>query len=175
MSVPDYLSAVMNSAVTTTLRPYAPRVVGTLPLGLAVSGSDIDIVCHAPDLNAFAAAVWEHYHRADGFVLYRWTSGTRPAIVRFLWDGWPFELFGDTRPVEEQPGWLHFEVERRLLALGGGRLRQAVSAQRAAGMKTEPAFAAVLGIGGDPYRELLALAAASDAELRALLATGDFA
>ncbi|WP_407152577.1 DUF4269 domain-containing protein [Bradyrhizobium sp. ORS 86] len=175
MVVPDYVAAITNSAVTTTLGPFDPRVVGTLPLGLAVPGSDIDIVCHAADLNAFAAVVWEHYHLADGFVLYRWRSGTSPAIARFMWDGWPFELFGDTRPVEEQSGWLHFEVERRLLALDDGRLRQAVGTQRGAGMKTEPAFAAVLGIGGDPYRGLLELAAASDAELRALLAASDFA
>ncbi len=67
-------------------------------------------------------------------------------IARFVWDGWPFELFGDQRPVDRQPGWIHFDVERRLLALDDGRLRQAVGRLRAGGLKTEPAFAAVLGI-----------------------------
>jgi hypothetical protein len=36
-------------------------------------------------------------------------------------------------------------------------------------MKTEPAFAAVLGIAGDPYVGLLALARESDTDLRARL------
>lgn len=105
-----------------------------------------------------------------GMSRYRWTSGTRPVIARFVRDGWPFELFGDHRPVDQQRGWIHFEVERRLLALDGGTLRRAVGKLRADGLKTEPAFAAVLGISGDPYRGLLQLAAETDAELRARLA-----
>ena len=173
MTVEDYKSAVTGSAVMELLKPFDPRIVGTLPLGLAVPGSDIDIVCHAPDPNAFADMVWTHYQSADDFVLYRWTSGTRPAVARFVWNGWPFELFSDQRPVEQQPGWIHFEVERRLLALDDGRLRLAVGKLRAGGLKTEPAFAAVLGISGDPYRGLLELAAEADAELRATLAACD--
>ncbi|WP_050387904.1 DUF4269 domain-containing protein [Bradyrhizobium pachyrhizi] len=173
MSVGHYASAVTSSAVMERLKPFDPRIVGTLPLGLAVPGSDIDIVCHASDPNAFADVVWAHYQARDDFALFRWTSGTRPVIARFVCDGWPFELFGDQRPVEQQRGWIHFEVERRLLALDDGPLRRAVSELRAGGLKTEPAFAAVLGISGDPYRGLLELAAETDAELRARLAACD--
>ncbi|MGF6310728.1 hypothetical protein ABIB82_004919 [Bradyrhizobium sp. i1.8.4] len=173
MTVGHYASAVTNSAVMERLEPFDPRIVGTLPLDLAVPGSDIDIVCHASDPNAFADIVWTHYQSAGDFVLYRWTSGTRPVVARFVWDGWPFELFGDQCPVEQQSGWIHFEVERRLLALDDGRLRRAVGKSRAGGLKTEPAFAAALGIPGDPYRGLLELAAETDAELRARLAAPD--
>ncbi|QOZ36099.1 DUF4269 domain-containing protein [Bradyrhizobium sp. CCBAU 53421] len=173
MKAGHYASAVTSSAVIELLKPFDPRIVGTLPLGLAVPGSDIDIVCHAPDPNAFAEIVWDHYRSADDFALYRWTSGTRPTIARFVWDGWPFELFGDRSPVDQQQGWIHFEVERRLLALDDGRLRRAVGKLRADGLKTEPAFAAVLGIPGDPYRGLLGLAAETDAALRARLAACD--
>lgn len=169
MTIGHYASAVTSSAVMELLKRFDPRIVGTLPLGLAVPGSDIDIVCHALDPNAFADIVWSHYQSADDFVLYRWTSGTRPAIARFVRDGWPFELFGDQLPVHQQRGWIHFEVERRLLALDDGRLRRAVSELRANGLKTEPAFAAALGISGDPYGGLLELAAETDAELRARL------
>lgn len=169
MKAGHYASAVTSSAVMELLKPFDPHIVGTLPLGIAVPGSDIDIVCHALDPNAFADIVWTHYQSADDFVLYRWTSGTRPAIARLVWDGWPFELFGDQLPVRQQRGWIHFEVERRLLALDDGRLRRAVGKLRADGLKTEPAFAAALGISGDPYRGLLELAAETDAELRARL------
>ena len=170
MTVGHYASAVTSSAVMELLKPFDPRIVGTLPLGIAVPGSDIDIVCHAPDPNAFVDIVWAHYRSADDFLLYRWTSGTRPAIARFVWDGWPFELFGDLLPVDRQQGWIHFEVERRLLALDDGRLRRAVGKLRADGLKTEPAFAAVLGIPGDPYRGLLELSAETDVALRGRLA-----
>ncbi|MGY4477466.1 DUF4269 domain-containing protein [Bradyrhizobium sp. USDA 3364] len=174
MTVGHYTSAVTSSAAMERLKPFDPRIVGTLPLGLAVPGSDVDIVCHAPDPNAFADIVWTHYQSADDFTLYRWTSPTRPVIARFVWDGWAFELFGDQRPVEQQPGWIHFEVERRLLALDDGRLQRAIRELRTGGAKTEPAFAAVLGISGDPYRGLIELAAETDATLRARLAACDF-
>ena len=170
MTIGHYASAVTSSAVMELLRPFDPHIVGTLPLGLAVPGSDIDIVCHTPDPDAFVDIVWTHYQSANDFVLYRWATGTRPTIARFVWNGWPFELFGDQRPAHQQRGWIHFEVERRLLALDDGRLRRAVGKLRADGLKTEPAFAAVLGISGDPYRGLLELAAESDAELCARLA-----
>jgi len=60
-------------------------------------------------------------------------------------------------------------VERRLLAMGGERFRAAVMRQRHQGAKTEPAFAAVLALPGDPYQAMLDLEAQPDAVLAALL------
>lgn len=90
-------------------------------------------------------------------------------VARFAWGGWPFEVFGAQRPVDEQPGWLHFKIERKLLALDDGRLRSAVARLRSQGAKTEPAFAAALEIVGDPYRGLLDLVHETDDQLRARL------
>ncbi|WP_225120413.1 DUF4269 domain-containing protein [Bradyrhizobium sp. BRP22] len=165
----NYEAAIDNSGTLEALRAYDPRVVGTFPLGLSVPGSDIDIICHAFDPMAFARAIWKQYRSCDGFRLHQWTSSGRPVVARFEWGGWPFEVFGDSRPVDQQYGWLHFEIEKRLLDLDDGRLRKAVLQRRSLGDKTEPAFAAVLGISGDPYRGLLELASATDAQLRARL------
>ena len=167
----EYEAAIDSSGVLDALGPFDPRVVGTLPLGLSVPGSDIDIVCHAFDPLALAEVIWTRFQSCDGFRLYQWTSSGRPLVARFEWSGWPFEVFGDTRPVDRQPGWLHFEIERRLLDLDDGRLRKVVLRQRSLGLKTEPAFAAVLGIAGDPYQGLLELASESDAQLRVRLSS----
>ncbi|MGY3036241.1 hypothetical protein ACVIIV_005411 [Bradyrhizobium sp. USDA 4354] len=164
-----YEAAIGSSGLLDELREFDPRVVGTLPLGLSTPTSDIDVVCHVLDAAAFAEVVWRRYRSCDGFALYQWCSSRRPVVAHFEWGGWPFELFGDPRLVDQQEGWLHFEIERRLLALDDGRLRKAVAGHRARGMKTEPAFAAVLGIAGDPYSGLLALGRESDAQLRARL------
>ena len=126
MTVGHYASAVTSSAVMELLKPFDPRIVGTRPLGIAVPGSDIDIVCHAPDPNAFADIVWTHYQSTDDFVLSRWTSGTRPAIARFVWDGWPFELFGDLRPVDQQQGWIDFEGGREKSLKGTTTIETAI-------------------------------------------------
>lgn len=162
--------AVHRTGLIDRLAAFDPRVVGTLPLGVGVADSDIDVVCHAADLPVFAQAVWRHFAAAGGFALWQWTGAGRPVVARFEAFGWPFEIFGSVQPVDEQAGWRHFVVERRLLALGGERFRQAVMAQRRRGQKTEPAFAAVLGLAGpDPYAAMLALYGHSDSQLAALL------
>lgn len=86
-------------------------------------------------------------------------------IASFSVAGVPFEIFGQARPVREQDGWRHFWVEKRLLRLGGENLREAVMTARRQGTKTEPAFAQVLGLGGDPYRAMLDLEDLDDAGL----------
>ncbi|MEY9184505.1 hypothetical protein ABIG06_006094 [Bradyrhizobium sp. USDA 326] len=165
----SYEAAIGSSELLGELSGFDPRVVGTLPLGISTPTSDIDVVCQVSDAAAFAELVWRRYGACDGFALYQWRSSRRPVIARFEWGGWPFELFGDPRPVDQQEGWQHFEIERRLLALDDGRLRKAVVGHRGRGMKTEPAFAAVLGIAGNPYSGLLALGRESDAQLRSRL------
>ena len=54
-----------------------------------------------------------------------------------------------------------------MLSLGGEPLRAAVMARRYAGAKTEPAFAQVLGLTGDPYAMLLTLEGLDAAALNA--------
>ncbi|RSV45019.1 DUF4269 domain-containing protein [Sphingomonas sp. ABOLE] len=166
-SRPSYAEALAQSGVLTRLAAFDPHVAGTPPLGLDLPDSDIDILCHAPDPQAFAVALWESYRDRPGFAMWQWQGSDRPVVARFHCAGWLFELFGQARPVAEQLGWRHFAIERRLLALGGQPLRTVVMARRHAGAKTEPAFAQVLGLAGDPYAALLTLEGLDDDTLRA--------
>ncbi len=144
-------------------------MAGTFPLGLAVPGSDIDVLCHAPDAQVFAEALWETCRDFEHFAMWQWQKAARPVVAAFSVAGTPFEVFGQALPVQEQHGWRHFAVEARLLELGGEGLRAAVMTARRAGAKTEPAFAQVLGLEGDPYRAMLALADRDDEELKRIL------
>lgn len=166
----DWRDALAQSRVLDILAPFDPRVAGTFPLGLTVEGSDIDVLCHAPDAAAFAQAVWQAFAGCAGFAMHQWAKGERAVVAAFTLRGVPFEIFGSPVPVAEQVGWRHFEVERRLLELGGPTFRDAVMQARATGAKTEPAFAQVLGLPGDPYAAMLALSALDDADLRAVIA-----
>lgn len=174
MERPGYDTALRQAKALEALAAFDPHVVGTPPLGIALPGSDIDIICHAPDGVAFCAALWRAFSAEAGFTLRQWTSGERAIITSFTAHGWDFEVFGAAIPVRQQAGWRHFDVERRLLALGGEGFRAEIMRRRMAGLKTEPAFAAALALPGDPYQALLALAGESDPALAARLAWAGF-
>ncbi|MDR6953423.1 hypothetical protein J2X65_002784 [Ancylobacter sp. 3268] len=171
---PGFRAALERTGLLGRIAGFDPHVVGTPPLGLDLAGSDIDIVCHAPDPNAVARLMWDHFGDRQHFLLRRWRAGDRPVIACFTAAGWPFEVFAAPRPVAEQAGWRHFRAEQRLLARGGEALRGAAVARRRAGLKTEPAFAAALGLAGDPYAALLALGDDKDAALDRVLAAAGF-
>jgi hypothetical protein len=170
----DYRDALAACDLLAALRDFDPHVVGTPPLGLDVPGSDVDVLCHAPRPERLAALLWRRYGQAPGFRMWQWAGPPRPLVASFYVVGWVVEIFGDARPVREQAGYRHFDVERRLLGLGGPPLRAAVLRSRRAGAKTEPAFAAALGLPGDPHAALFALADASDDGLRRVLRAAGF-
>ncbi|PNU06332.1 DUF4269 domain-containing protein [Novosphingobium guangzhouense] len=154
----NWRAALDRSNVLTVLAAFDPRVAGTFPLGIDVPGSDIDVLCHAPDAHAFARVVWGAFAGAQGFAMHQWAHDERAVVAGFTIAGVPFELFGSPVPVDAQMGWRHFEIERRLLDERGDDFRASVMAARRRGMKTEPAFAHVLGLEGDPYAALLRMA-----------------
>jgi hypothetical protein len=153
----DYLEAVRASRVLDVLAGFDPHVAGTLPLGIHLPTSDIDILCHCLVPDVLADTLWTAYRDADGFSIRQWTGDGRAIVAGFHMYGWPFEIFGQAIVVTEQVGWRHFMVERRLLALGGPALKSAILRARHLGEKTEPAFAGVLGLTGEPYQALLDL------------------
>jgi len=157
--------AVRRSGILHHLREFDPRLAGTPPLGLDLPGSDIDVLCHAPDPVRFATILWRAWSGFPGFAMHQWAAAGRPVIARFQAHGWEFEVFGQAVPVEAQMGWRHFVAERRLLERGGPALRAAVMAERRAGAKTEIAFARVLRLDGDPFEAVAALDLAPDDEL----------
>ncbi len=174
---PDYRQAIETTGILDHLAPFAPRIVGTPPLGVDTQTSDIDILCHAPDddcLGRLTDGLWSAHRHRTGFRLWQWTSQRRPLLASFRAEGWEFEIFTDRIPVEKQAGSRHFEVERRLLAIGGAPFRAAVMLRRLDGMKTEPAFWSALQRSGDPYAGMLALYGVAHDDLAAALREAGF-
>ena len=171
----SYEDALAECGVLEVLAPFDPRVAGTPPLGLDLPGSDIDVLCFAPDAYTFTDLVWHVFSGAPAFVAKQWVDPPRAVVVSFEAAGWQIQLYGEAIPVERQRGWRHFAVERRLLAFGGHDLRAAVLTLRQRGMKTERAFAAVLGLTGDPYVALLNLGEQADELLISVLQAQGFA
>jgi hypothetical protein len=174
MERPYYREALRRVGVMRTLAEFDPHLTGTLPLGLDLPTSDLDILCHAAEPDVFVVSLWAAFSGETDFSLRQWIVPDRPAIASFTANGWPFQVFGQEKPVREQNGWRHFIVERRLLRLGGPTFRAAIMRERSRGAKTEPAFATVLRLTGDPYVALLGLERCDNGGLNHLLVRAGF-
>jgi hypothetical protein len=145
-------------------------VIGTPPLGIDIQSSDIDIACTADDLYRFKAAVTKQFGQQKNFIIKDLKKFTEPAVcIAFSSSGWEIELFCQAIPIREQWGVRHFLIEKRLLELQPS-LRNKVIELKESGLKTEPAFAALLKLEGDPFEAMLELEKLSDEELAALAA-----
>lgn len=174
MTRPHYETAIQALGIMEALAAYDPHIAGTPPLGVHTEKSDIDILCHATDQQSFLRDVVNLYGDRKAFCVWQWTSNDQPIIASFTAEGWDFEIFTSRIPVVAQAGWRHFQIEKRLLALGGNAFKSKILALRSEGLKTEPAFWSALQSAGDPYLGLLDLEAASDEELRGRLAEAGF-
>lgn len=156
------------------LAAFTPRWVGSIPLNIHGPGADIDLACSAiTGLDAFKTALRTLWPGAA--VMDNVHAGEASVIAKFEIEGIPVEVFGRLRPVETHESYVHWLAEHRLLQLADDRLRLDIRAAKADGLKTEPAFAACLKLGGDPYMELLKLASPSDEALRALVRQAGYA
>lgn len=166
-----------RSGVPETLSAFGPRWVGSIPLDIHGQGADIDICCSAPGgLDAFRTALESRFgDRYGAIVQDNVHAGEASVIAKFTVEDTPFEVFGRTRPVETHESYIHWLAEHRLLALASPRLREDVRAAKRSGLKTEPAFAHCLGLGGDPYVEILKLASPGDAALSSVLERSGYA
>ena len=159
--------ALSSIRIFEILAPYAPILAGTFPLGIEVEGSDLDIVCRADDLLEFRAVLEKHFGGFSGFsVKY---SGTNEVLTcDFRTGGFPVEIYASAQDPLDGNGYRHMRVEHRLLELFGESFRGKIIALKRTGVKTEPAFARVLGLDGDPYRAVLMLEGLADDRLKEL-------
>lgn len=163
--------ALAQARIFDVLREYDPVLVGTIPIGVDIEDSDLDIICYAPDLDAFDTLVHDHFHDADEFVTWRNNRGDGDyTVANFRAYGFIFELFAQDKPVKKQNAYRHMVIENRLLQLGDNKAREAIISLKQQGLKTEPAFAQYFKIqGADPYIALLKLDTYDECQLRKLM------
>lgn len=166
---PPYTDVIENLDILTRLAEFRPVVIGTPPLGIATDESDIDIACTCQSFDQFFAVVDRAFGRMEAFSVCNVDHLSAPAAVAsFKALGWEIELFCQKVATEHQWGVRHFRVEARLLAMEAN-LRDAVLRLKRDGMKTEPAFAKVLSLPGDPFVALLELDSMDDARLQEVI------
>ncbi len=147
-------NVINELGILVDLAKYNPVLCGTIPISIDVEGSDLDIAMEVYDFEVFKQEVNSLY---DKFVIKEKTICSIPTVkVNFEFGGFEFELFGQPQAIELQNAYRHIVIEQQLLTQYPS-IRNEILRLKEAGLKTEPAFAQVLGLKGDPYEAILAL------------------
>lgn len=162
----DAYRAVKRLNILEVLKKYNPILVGTIPIAVNVDGSDLDIVCEVHDFIEFENCVVKNFGENKKFELFRKNSSDEQiVVVNFFSEGFEFEIYAASIPTEVQNGYRHMIIEHRVLEICGEGFRKAIIELKNSGLKTEPSFAKLLGLVGDPYIELFRLEELSDEEI----------
>lgn len=147
---------VLSESIFPSLEKYNPVLAGTIPLAIDVDGSDLDVLCYVTDTDEFSSVLTEQFSSFDGFTLRQTEINSVPTIIaNFFCRGFEIEVFGQNVPVHSQNGYKHMIIEDAVLRQQNGAFRDKVIKLKEHGIKTEPAFAQLLGLEGNPYDALL--------------------
>lgn len=148
-------SAIHSLGIMNELEDYTPVLCGTLPIGIDIEGSDLDIILEVNDFSQFKRKVEVLYRDMQEFRIKRLEIRGLPVLkTNFMYAGFEFELFAQPQPVQEQYAYIHMLIEY-LLMKKSPQLREEVLVLKKQGYKTEPAFCKALGLEGDPYKVLI--------------------
>lgn len=159
--------AIATSGVLKRFANFDPHPVSTILVGLDTPDSDIDVVCSWSSREVFRRVLAAYLDEFGGSPVRELPDAL---VGSFCHAGFELEIYASGIPVEEQMGWRHFEIMRRIVAQDMPGFVEHVRALRTAGSKTEPALCEALGLEGvNPYVQLLELESWSDDLLQSTL------
>ncbi|WP_044208516.1 DUF4269 domain-containing protein [Flammeovirga sp. OC4] len=148
--------ALKKHQIFERLAAYVPLLTGTIPIRIDLPESDLDVICQCESLESFEAFLLESFQEEEQFQLsVSHQEGVGAVVCSFMIDAFEVEVFGQNKSTEQQNAFRHMMIEYQLLEKYGEDFRQKIIALKAGGLKTEPAFAKLLGLEGDPYQSLL--------------------
>ena len=139
------------------LKEHKPILTGTIPIDINIEDSDLDVVCEVSDFDRFHLKVETYFSKYEGFsysgIMNR--NGRACVTFNFFVDGMEIELYGENKPTDQQNAYRHMLIEYHFLNKLGDEFKKKIIALKKCGLKTEPAFAKLLKLEGDPYEALL--------------------
>ena len=149
-------SCLTKNRIFDRLSEYSPRLAGTVPLGVDLPGSDLDVLCKCDDLENFGQWLQICFgNRRDFRVKHKVLADTPSVIGRFETPEFPIEIFAQNLCVQEQLAWKHMIAEYRILKSRPQAFRAKIVRLKSMGDTTEEAFCRLLGLEGNPYQALL--------------------
>ncbi len=138
------------------LRKYDPILVGTIPIDIDIPESDLDIICHIQDIPSFKNHLNELFQSYCSYRIREKQIRNQTCIIAsFDYDGFLIEIFGQHTPTVQQWAYLHMVIEHEIIQKNGPGFKEQIRLLKLQGIKTEPAFAQLLGIQGDPFQGLI--------------------
>ncbi len=138
------------------LATYQPLLAGTVPLGIDIEDSDLDILLYTHDFKKLEVELRLHFGNCLNFEIRTIIVNGHAALVgNFDTDNFKIELFAQNLPTDRQMAYQHLLIEYEILNAKDENFRKAIIQLKKEGLKTEPAFAKLLGLEGDPYIVLL--------------------
>lgn len=151
------------------LKKYDPILVGTIPIGIDVAKSDLDIVCYSKNLVEIEKIIIEKYSDYKKFSINREKILENILVINFFQRDVEIEIYISNIPSKKTNGYRHMTVENRFLKLSNEKLKENIISLKKSGIKTEPAFSRLLNILGNPYEKLLEFENCEDKEIEKLL------
>ncbi len=148
--------ALQELEIFDFLKKHNPILTGTIPIEIDLPDSDLDLICECKDHISFVKYLTDKFGKYHDFQIWRNTHhGVMSTIASFSYKGQKIEIFGQNIPTDKQNSYRHMLIERRILQEKGTEFKNKIIELKKQGIKTEPAFAQILDLKGDPYLELL--------------------
>lgn len=147
---------LIKYGVFEKLADFDPILTGTIPINIDIAESDLDIICYWQNITDFITWLEKLFSKEQGFNLRQERiNGQKTVVANFWIDDFEIEIFGQNTPTVEQNAYKHLLIEHQILQEKGKNFRQKIIELKKKGIKTEPAFAQLLGLVGNPYLSLL--------------------
>ncbi len=138
------------------LAVYNPILTGTIPIEIDLPQSDLDIICQCFNHKEFTKTLTNLYSGENDFKIQTdYCNGILSTIATFKTKQFKIEIFGQDCPTTKQNAYKHMLIEHKILNSKNNDFKREIIKLKKEGLKTEPAFAKLLGLVGNPYEELL--------------------
>src|ERR1041384_5269714 len=105
---------LQSHAILERLHQYQPLLIGSIPIGVDIPDSDIDISCGYQHLEDFRTTLLQLFSGEDQFQLrQRHFNGFPTLIANFHIPPFPIEIFGQPIPPAKQYGYRHMMTENK--------------------------------------------------------------
>lgn len=152
----DAYSELKGLKIFDNLKNHHPILAGTIPIEIDLPESDLDIICECKNHHDFSELLTKLFQNKKGFgINVKILNGKQATIAKFESNGFTIEIFGQNIPSDQQNAYRHMLTEYKILNSKGLEFKNEIKGLKAKGIKTEPAFAKLLGLKGNPYLELL--------------------